>query len=116
MRKVYENITELKNQLVSDVNAIINGDLNFFEKEPVVKFQLAMELCGLLFEEYREQYLRLVQELFEDGLSEYHMDIENIVFISWCSTEIFQRLNHQDLSMHPETLVAGNPRPYLEGY
>ena len=96
-------ITELKNQLVSDVNEIIKADLNFFEKEPIIRFQLVMELCGFLFEEYREQYQRLAQEQFENGLPDYHMDIENIVFISWCSTEIFQRLNHQDLSMHPQT-------------
>ena len=65
----------------------------------VGKYQLVYETVTFLFEDYRRDFERLIQEEFNEDLNNEQMQVESIVFCSWVSLEVMRELSTQQIKI-----------------
>jgi len=84
---------DIHNELKNVVIGFFRDSLDYYKLNMVGKYQLVYETVTFLFEDYRRDFERLIQEEFNEKLSEEQKHVEAIVYCSWITLEVMSVLS-----------------------
>jgi hypothetical protein len=96
----FDNINILKKHLVTDVTTHFKTLEKFWDQDTISQFQQVLELIAFCFEDYRYDFIQLMEYKYNNKLIRGQQDIEVIMFISWCSQHALLKLKELEKERH----------------
>lgn len=88
----FKNVNIIQDHLVAATISHFMSLERFWEEDSISQYQDFLELVAFFFEDYREEFIRLMEIKYNQTTTKDHIDKEVIVFISWCSQNAFHEV------------------------